>query len=174
MGAFNFFISTILPWSPVFIEIEKLSEISGEKHHLFFWYKKTRSDVSQPRHKKIVATNKMKRYLGMIETSRPEPAIKEEILKIFICKIAIWDYFNISEATYKVYLVDEVSRLLTQYYSELFEKYYGSGEFFLFFFLIRQLKQRLLVLNSKMGTRKMQPIFGLSMDISNNRPVILV
>ena len=110
----------------------------------------------------------------MIETSRPKPAIKEEILKIFICKIGIWDYFNISEATYKVYLVDEVSRLLTQYYSELFEKYYGSGEFFLFFFLIRQLKQRLLVLNSKMGTRKMQPIFALSMDISNNRPVILV
>ena len=154
MGAFNFFISTILPWSPVFIEIEKLSEISGEKHHLFFWYKKTRSDVSQPRHKKIVATNKMKRYLGMIETSRPEPAIKEEILKIFICKIAIWDYFNISEATYKVYLVDEVSRLLTQYYSELFEKYYGSGEFFFVLFFDQTIETTLVGTKFENGNKK--------------------
>ena len=48
----------------------------------------------------------MERYLSMIETSRPEPAIVEEKLKFFISKIAIWDYFNISEATYKTYPVD--------------------------------------------------------------------
>ena len=28
----------------------------------------------------------------MVEASRPEPAIKEEKLKFFISKIAIWEY----------------------------------------------------------------------------------
>ena len=78
--------------------------------------------------KKILPTNKIKRYLSMIEASRPEPAIKEEKLKFFISKITIWYYFNIPEATCKAYLVDEKSRLLTKYYSELFQKYYGSGK----------------------------------------------
>ena len=56
--------------------------------------------------------------------------IAEEKLKFFVSKIAIWDYFNIFEATYKAYAVGEKSRLLTKYYSESFEKYYGSGDFF--------------------------------------------
>ena len=67
----------------------------------------------------------MKRYLTMIEASKPEPVIDEEKLKFFISKIAIWDFFNISEATYKAYLVSEKSRLLTKYYSDLFDKYHG-------------------------------------------------
>ena len=58
----------------------------------------------------------------MIEASIPEPAIEEKKLKFFISKIAIWDLFNISEATCKAYPVDEKPRLLTKYYSELFEK----------------------------------------------------
>ena len=60
----------------------------------------------------------------MIEASRPEPAIKEEKLKFFISEITIWYYFNIPEATCKAYLVNEKSRLLSKYYSELFQKYY--------------------------------------------------
>ena len=56
----------------------------------------------------------------MNETSRPEPAVKVEKLKFLISKITIWDFFNISEATYKAYPVDEKSRLLTKCYSELF------------------------------------------------------
>ena len=60
----------------------------------------------------------------MIEASRPEPAIKEEKLKFSISEITIWYYFNIPEATCKAYLVNEKSRLLTKYYSELFQKYY--------------------------------------------------
>ena len=71
----------------------------------------------------------------MNETSRPEPAIKVEKLKFLIAKITIWDFLNISEATYKAYPADEKSRLLTKCYSELFGKYYGLGNFFLFFCL---------------------------------------
>ena len=67
----------------------------------------------------------MKRYLSMIEASKPEPVIDEEKLTFFISKIAIWDFFNISEATYKAYSVGEKSRLLTEYYSDLFDKYHG-------------------------------------------------
>ena len=51
----------------------------------------------------------MKRYLSMIEASKPEPVIDEEKLTFFISKIAIWDFFNISEATYKAYSVGDCS-----------------------------------------------------------------
>ena len=81
----------------------------------------------------------MDRYLSITESSRPEPVIEEEKLKFLISKISIWDYFNVSESTYKAYPVDEESRLLTKYHSELYKKYYGSGNFYFLFLFCRLL-----------------------------------
>ena len=109
------------------LKVNNYLKLALKNNTLFFGIKR---DPLFPNHhkKKILPTNKIKRYLSMIEASRPEPAIKEEKLKFFISKITIWYYFNIPEATCKAYLVDEKSRLLTKYYSELFQKYYGSGK----------------------------------------------
>ena len=51
----------------------------------------------------------MNKFLSMLENPRPETVVEEENLKNL--KISIWDYFNISESTYKSYSVDEKSRL---------------------------------------------------------------
>ena len=66
----------------------------------------------------------MDKFLTMIENPRPETVIEEEKLRYFISKISIWDYFDISESTYKSYSVEKKSRLLNKCYSELYEKYY--------------------------------------------------
>ena len=67
----------------------------------------------------------MEKFLSMIESSQPEPAMEKENLRHVISEISIWDYFNISKSTYKAICVDEKSCLLNKYYSELYEKYYG-------------------------------------------------
>ena len=67
----------------------------------------------------------MDKFLTMIENPRPEIVIEEKKLRYFISKISIWDYFDISESTYKSYSVEKKSRLLNKCYSELYEKYYG-------------------------------------------------
>ena len=87
---FNIFISTIFLLSSVSIKCEKLLEIVflGKDTHWFF----------------LTITEKyllqMQWNFSMVEASRPEPAITEEKLEFFIFKIAIWDYFDIYEATY--------------------------------------------------------------------------
>ena len=75
----------------------------------------------------------MNKFLSMLENPRPETVVEEENLRYFISKIFIWDYFNISESTYKSYSVDEKSRLFHKYYSELYQKYYESGDFYFLF-----------------------------------------
>ena len=76
------------------------------------------------------STKIMDKFLSMIENPRPETVIEEEKLIHFISKISILDYLNIYESTYKSYSVEEKPRLLNKYYSELYEWYYGSGNFY--------------------------------------------
>ena len=68
----------------------------------------------------------MDRYLSMLESSRLKPITEEEKLKFFISKISIVDFFGVSERTYR-------AKMLTKYCSELYEKYYGAGNFFFLF-----------------------------------------
>ena len=80
----------------------------------------------------------MGKLLSMIENPRPETVVEEEKLRYIISKTSIWDYFDISESTFKSYMVKEKSGLLNKYYSELNETYYGSDKFyFLFLFLFQ-------------------------------------
>ena len=77
----------------------------------------------------------MNKLLSIIENCRLESVIEEGKLRYFISKISIWDYFNSSESTYKSYSVEKKYHLLDKYYSELYEQYFGSGNFnFLFLF----------------------------------------
>ena len=76
------------------------------------------------------STKIMDKFLSMIENPRPETVIEEEKLIHFISKISVLDYLNIYESTYKSYSVEEKPRLLNKYYSELYEWYYGSGNFY--------------------------------------------
>lgn len=71
----------------------------------------------------------MEKSLNMLESLRPEQQIfEEEKVDFFALKILIWEFFNISEAPYKTYSVDEKSKLFSRYYSELYEKYYSSSK----------------------------------------------
>ena len=99
-----------------------------KKHISFFWYKKTPLIFGRSLTGKILAT-KMKKYLIMLESSFPSEPIEEEKLSFFTSKISIQDFFNVSECTYRAYLVDEKTRMFTKYYSDLYEKYYGTGNF---------------------------------------------
>ena len=56
-------------------------------------------------------------------------AIYEEKLNIFNSKVSIWDHFSISENSYKSFSVEERKSMLNRYYSELYQKYYGPGNF---------------------------------------------
>ena len=66
----------------------------------------------------------------MLESSQPEPVIEEEKLKSFVSNISV------SESTYRAYSVNEKTEMLTKYYSELYKKYYGAGNFLFFLFLL--------------------------------------
>ena len=72
----------------------------------------------------------------MLESCWPESIIEEEKLKFFASKISIWEFFNVSESTYRAYSFDEKTRLPTKYYSELYENYYGAGNYFFFLFCL--------------------------------------
>ena len=56
-------------------------------------------------------------------------ATDEEKLKFFNSKVSIWDHFSISENSYKSFSVEERKSMLSRYYSELYQKYYGPGNF---------------------------------------------
>ena len=58
----------------------------------------------------------MDRYVSVLESTRPEPIIEEEKLKFFVSKISV------SESTFRAYSVDEKTKMLTKYYSELYRK----------------------------------------------------
>lgn len=98
-------------------------KLALKKEASFFCYKKNdfflALSTENDQHKN------MEKFLSMIESSQPEPAMEKENLRHVISEISIWDYFNISKSTYKALCVDEKSCLLNKYYSELYEKYYG-------------------------------------------------
>ena len=98
------------------------------KNHMFFiWYKKTPIILGWTPTETILAI-KVDRYLSMLESSQPEPIIEEEKLKSFVSNISV------SESTYRAYSVNEKTEMLTKYYSELYKKYYGAGNFLFFLF----------------------------------------
>ena len=43
----------------------------------------------------------MDKFLSLLEKPQPEVTIGEKKLKFFISKVTIWDYFSISEQSYK-------------------------------------------------------------------------
>ena len=74
----------------------------------------------------------MDRYPSLLEKPQQEVIMEEKKLKYFISKVSVRDYFSISEQAYKSSSVDEKTSMLNRYYRELYQKYYGSGNFYLF------------------------------------------
>ena len=70
---------------------------------------------------------------NLVEKPQPEVSIDEEKLRFFfISKIPIWDHFSLTEHAYKSSSVGEKTSFLNRYYRELYQKYYGLGNLFLF------------------------------------------
>ena len=71
----------------------------------------------------------MNKLLSSLEKSQLEVVIDQKKLKYFMSRVPIW------EQTYKPFLVEEKISLLNKYYLELYQKCFGSGNFFLLAFL---------------------------------------
>ena len=99
-------------------------KLAFKKEACFFCYKK-RMIFFLPLSTENDQHKNMEKLLSLTESSQPEPTMEKEKLRYVISKISIWDYFNISKSIYKALCVNEKSRLLNKYYSELYEKYYG-------------------------------------------------
>ena len=67
----------------------------------------------------------MEKLLSLLEKPEPEAIIDEKKLKYFIWKVPVLGYFSVTEQAYKSSSVEEKTSLLNQ-------KYYGSGNFYLF------------------------------------------
>ena len=80
----------------------------------------------------IFDTKKMHKPLSLVEKPQPEVSIDDEKLRFFISKIPIWDHFSLTEHAYRSSSVGEKTTLLNRYYRELYQKYYGLGNLFLF------------------------------------------
>ena len=72
----------------------------------------------------------MEKYLSMLEGPRSSAlAIDETKLKFLNSKVSIWDRFTISEKSYKSSSIEEETSMLNRHFSELYQKYYDSGNF---------------------------------------------
>lgn len=71
-----------------------------------------------------------------MESPRPQQDnFDDEKVRYISSEISIWDFFGIHEATYRAFLAPEKSKMFTEYYAKLCDKYYGStGKNFLFWF----------------------------------------
>ena len=76
----------------------------------------------------------MQKVLSLLEKPQPEAIVDERKLKYFISKapVTIWDYFSFTEQAYESSSVEEKLSMLNRYYKALYEKYCGSGNFYLF------------------------------------------
>ena len=76
----------------------------------------------------------MDMLLGMLEVPQQEKVIIDETkLRYFISKI--WNYFPISKHAYENLPVEKKESMHNRYYNELYDKYYGTGNFVFFILL---------------------------------------
>ena len=78
----------------------------------------------------------MERYFNILEAphQQQEETFDDEKIKFMNLQISIWDIFGVPQTTYLSYPNEEKSRMLKEYYSKLFNKFYGQGKFFICFF----------------------------------------
>ena len=75
----------------------------------------------------------MEKYLSMLEGPRSSVlAIDETRLKFLNSEVSIWDRFTISEKSYKSSSIEEETSMLNRHLSELYQKYYHSGDLVFF------------------------------------------
>ena len=51
-------------------------------------------------------------------------------------RVPVWDYFSLTEQTYKSFLVEKKTSLLNKHFLELYQKCFVSGNFFACFFIL--------------------------------------
>ena len=82
----------------------------------------------------FLCTEKMEKLLGMLEVPQQQKVVIDESkLRCFISKISIWDYFRISQNGYKNFPVEQKESMVNRYCNELYQKYYGTGNFVFLF-----------------------------------------
>ena len=67
----------------------------------------------------------MDRFLSLLKKSQGKVK-DDEKLKLFVSKVSILDYILMGESSCKSLSVEEKTRLLNKYHSELDENYYGK------------------------------------------------
>ena len=135
-----FAISYFSSSQDIFIESEKITQISGENSDICFFAIKDTHWSLPPIYISNKSSASMEKFLNILESPQPQQQqqdnFNEEKVRYTSSKISIWNFFEIPEATYRNFSVPEKSKMFREYYARLCDKYYGSTGKKIIFFLV--------------------------------------